>query len=181
MEWLNKNSFLKWLVIVLLAFNLLSLAFIWFDIFNRREPAREMKPGPPPNNDIFLQKELKLTNEQAQKFEEKRKEFFSSSDRLFTKMNMLQNELTKHLLNQDYNLSYVDSVANQIGKTQTSLEELRFNHFKDLLTICTPEQRDKFIPIIIKITERIPPDDRKGNPRFQNNNQPGRPPAQLKD
>jgi Spy/CpxP family protein refolding chaperone len=181
MDWINKNNVLKWLVIVLLAFNIMFIVFIWTNILNHKERPDMMKFGPPPDKIDFLQKELNLTDEQAQKFEEKRKEFFSASDKLFTEMNSLQNELTEKLLKQENNPVVNDSIRNQIGDIQAALEELRFNHFKELLSYCTPEQREKFIPIIKKITERKPPPDRKEGPGFPGDHKPGEPPFEPKD
>jgi periplasmic protein CpxP/Spy len=181
MDWINKNNFLKWLVIVLLVINTLSIIFIWTNILNRKEPPEMRKFGPPPDKIDFLQKELNLTDEQAQKFEEYRKEFFSASDKLFTEMNMLQNELTGNLLKKENVPAVTDSIINQIGKIQAALEELRFNHFKELLSLCTPEQKEKFIPIIKKITERKPPPDRKEGAGFPGDHKPGEPPFEPKD
>lgn len=181
MDWINKNNFLKWLVIVLLAINTISIIFIWTNILNRKGPPEMMKPGPPPDKNDFLQKELSLTEEQAQKFEEKRKEFFSASDKLFAKMNVLQNELTNNLFSPKNNPVSADSIINQIGVIQADLEKLRFNHFKELLSLCTPEQREKFIPIIKKITERKPPDDGKKGQGFPKDHGPGEPPFEPKD
>jgi hypothetical protein len=161
MDWINKNNYLKWLVIVLLAVNIFFIVFIWINIFNRKEPSYMMKIGPPPDKNDFLQKELSLTDEQVRKFEEKRKEFFSASDEFFAEMNNLQDELIASLLKQEYNPTFIDSLINQIGYIQATLEELRFNHFKELLSYCTPEQKEKFILVIKKITERKPPPDRK--------------------
>lgn len=181
MDLINKNNFLKWLVIILLAVNTLSIIFIWTNILNRKEHPNKMENGPPRDNTDFLQRELNLTDEQAQKFEDRRKEFFSASDKLFTEMNTLQNELISKLFDPENNLVSVDSLINKIGKIQAALETLRFNHFKELLSYCTPEQKEKFIPIIKKITERKPPPDRKEGNGFPKNHKPGEPPFKPKN
>lgn len=167
MNWITENSVLKWLVVVLLLFNVITLTTIWLSVLNRKEPPpmREEK-NPPPNPMNLMQKELNLSNKQMKMFEEKRKQLFSVSDSLFDHMRGLQKKLTDQLLKKEENPALVDSVTNQIGTVQAKLEKLRFEHFKELLAVCTPEQREKFAPVLRQIMEMKPPDANHHDPEF---------------
>lgn len=178
MDWITKNSFLKWLVVILLLFNVITLTTIWLSILNRKEPPpmRE-ENGPPPDPMNLMQKELNLSNEQMKMFEEKRNHLFSVTDSLFNYMRGLQKKLTDHLLTKEENPVIVDSITNQIGEIQAELEKLRFEHFKGLLALCTLEQREKLIPVLKQIMESKPPDEKKHGPEFQpGKDRPDRPP-----
>ena len=48
------------------------------------------------------------------------------------------------LLFKRYSEQETDSLTNEIGRTQQEIERIHFNHFKDIKTICTPEQIPNF-------------------------------------
>src|SRR3972149_7757405 len=176
MDWTNKNNFLKWIVGILLVLNIVTVTIIWTHILDKEPPV----PGNynrPPDPVKLMQKELALTDIQAKLFEEKRKILFEASDRLFDEMRTLENMLKEKLFEKEYDVTLVDSITYRIGSIQTELEKLRFNHFKELISICTPEQREKFIPILKKLMERNPPGGKPGDHEFQQKwNKPGAPP-----
>ena len=168
MNWITENSFLKWLVVVLLLFNIVTITTIWLNILDRKEPPpmrEENTPPPDPMN--LMKKELNLSNAQMKIFEERRKQIFSVTDSLFNNMRDLKKKLTNQFFKEDKNPELVDSITHQIGEVQSKLEKLRFDHFKGLLAICTPEQKEKFIPVLKRIMEVNPPDEMHHDPRFQ--------------
>lgn len=157
MDWTKKISYLRWLVIILLAINIITLTFFWIYILDTKHP-REIKPFDKPPDEInFLKEELNLSKDQEKIFETKRKDLFSEADKLFSKMSELQGELTNKLVKQEYSREATDSIITRIGIIQSTLERLRYNHFKELLSICSQDQKEKFYPIIKRILERRPP------------------------
>lgn len=178
MNWVTENSFLKWLAVVLLLFNLLTLTTIWLNILDRKEPppVRE-ENNPPPDPMNLMKRELNLSNEQVKMFEEKRNRLFSISDSLMSNMRDLQKKLTHQLSIKEENTVLIDTITNQMGEIQAELEKLRFDHFKGLLALCTPGQRDKLIPVLKQIMEVKPPDEKHQDPEFQpGKGRPGKPP-----
>lgn len=158
MDWINKYSYLKWLVVILLAINIITLTIFWIYILDTKHPPEIKHFDKPHAEDAFIKKELNLSEYQAKTFEAKRNEFFSEADKLFNEMSELQVKLTNHLVQQGYPQDATDSIFNRIGIIQSTLERLRYNHFNELLSICSQDQKEKFIPIIKKVLERRPPD-----------------------
>ena len=48
------------------------------------------------------------------------------------------------LLHKRYREQEIDSLTNEIGRTQQEIERIHFNHFKGIKAICTPEQMPNF-------------------------------------
>ena len=59
------------------------------------------------------------------------------------KIIQLKKELYRLLLKR-YSNQETDSLTNEIGHVQQEIERIHFNHFKDIKTICTPEQMPNF-------------------------------------
>ena len=59
------------------------------------------------------------------------------------KIIQLKKELYGLLLKR-YSNQETDSLTNEIGRTQQEIERIHFDHFKDIKTICTPEQMPNF-------------------------------------
>ena len=59
------------------------------------------------------------------------------------KIIQLKKELYGLLLKR-YSTQETDSLTNEIGRTQQEIERIHFDHFKDIKTICTPEQMPNF-------------------------------------
>lgn len=143
MEWYKNSTFLKWLIGSLITLNIVTIAIIWIFIVQR--PNRMPDPG-----EAFkrITKDLNLTPKQEQLFEQERKDFFKKSDVLFDMMSGLQSQLLDKLLNKNSNQSTVDSLIAGLGAVQSQIEKERFLHFKKFLSQCTPEQQQKFAPIL---------------------------------
>mgnify|MGYP001591902450 FL=1 len=59
------------------------------------------------------------------------------------KIIQLKKKLYRLLLKR-YSEQETDSLTNEIGHAQQEIERTHFNHFKDIKTICTPEQMPNF-------------------------------------
>lgn len=59
------------------------------------------------------------------------------------KIIQLKKELYRLLLKR-YSNQETDSLTKEIGHTQQEIERIHFNHFKDIKSICTPEQMPNF-------------------------------------
>ena len=97
--------------------------------------------------DHFLNRRLNFTSEQQESF-----------DSLITihRQNMRDimkeiGALRKHIIEsmQDNNNTlYIDSLVRQIGSKQIALEQINYSHFKQVLEICNPDQKEKFIHML---------------------------------
>ncbi len=141
MDLLNQNKFLKWLVIILALLNLGTLSVMWIG-----KPAATLPPPPPShgardNMVGFLRNELKLNDEQVEEFSKLRDKHFLSAKKISREMHELKKSLMDNVFkNEPINK---DSIATLIGKKQTQLELLTYNHFMELKEVCGKEQIHK--------------------------------------
>jgi ribosomal protein L29 len=59
----------------------------------------------------------------------------------------LKNELF-NLLSEKHNDNAPDSLASQIGKTQTDIEQIHYSHFLEIKQLCVEEQMDEFHELV---------------------------------
>lgn len=172
MDWITQNKYAKWLLIVLLLVNIITITIIWV-IISRDKPMPPFNTaGKPPAIKDLMQKELNLTNEQSQKFEKLRQDNFLKVDALFKSVAEKQKLLSDELSSTKSNDAKVDSIINDIMVLQGKLEKERFNHFKELISICTSDQQKKLMPIL-KQFYSFKPMDKNGNPKEMKNNERG--------
>ncbi|MCP4402436.1 MAG: periplasmic heavy metal sensor [bacterium] len=149
------------IIALLIVLNVTSLGTIWF-LQSRQSPGTEVQgPGPVRN---FLERELDLTQEQAQQFEILRQEHFQESKAISEDIHPLKETIMQEVFAASPDSATVKAFAEEIGAKQAELEELRFQHFLALKSVCRPEQLETFQALF---RELFPP---------QNHPNEGRPP-----
>ena len=186
MDLVKQNKLLKWILIVLVLFNLSIISIIWFYIVN--DHGRRL-PGPIGSTGL-MQRDLGLSDEQAKLVDETRREGMEKSKQLRDRMDELKQRLADELFNEPTDTALVSNLINDICSTQKGLERVRFDNFKKFISICTPEQREKLKPVLEEIMTagppRLPPPKGKGpgfdpqNPAMAPHGMPGDKPAPLK-
>jgi len=157
MEWLAKNNFTKWLIGVLLAVNILTSSIIWIYVV-KESHQRPFAPDDQRQNPAgLIQKQLNLSAEQTKQFDKMRKENFEKTNILFDQIFTVKKQLSNALFNEKIDTVYVNSLISKQCSLQTELEKLRFNHFKEFISVCTPEQKQKLRPILSELISGKPP------------------------
>ena len=156
------------IIIVLAVLNLLSIGvFLWKDI---SRPPRQMEVPAGNNRDAssILEKELNLTKEQAEQirslrgaYNEKEKEFVASIRRERDSMNA-------EMFNEKTREEVIQSLARKIADNEYNLELLRFGQAKQLKSICTPEQVEKFNRLVKEMRDYFKPDSKPGGEQRRN-------------
>ncbi|OGL48647.1 MAG: hypothetical protein A2161_04435 [Candidatus Schekmanbacteria bacterium RBG_13_48_7] len=157
MDFFTRQKFFIWIIIVLVILNLLSIASIWFKHF--------MRPSlpPPPRADgagnvqLFLEKELNLSKEQAQKLKELREQHRNQIKYNLDLIHELKEQATRELFLSSPDKEKMGSLVKEIGSRQTELERLHFNYFMELSSICNPEQRVKLQSLFHEILQMSKP------------------------
>ncbi len=170
MDWLTQNKLIKWLIGILLVVNIVTITALWL-LISKKPPLPQICNAKPPGGIELLQKELNLTDEQAALFERYRKENFEKANALFKDLNETKNLLFEATVKANPDPSVVDNLISKISIILTELEISRFKHFRDLLDVCTEEQKEKFIPVIRELLVgrplQINPKDGPGFPEGQ--------------
>jgi periplasmic protein CpxP/Spy len=159
MDLINQNKFKNWLIIVLLAINLITVSVIWMQIVNKKQTQQVIQNNRPSESVNLLKKELDLNDDQTKQLEKMRTDQFDQSKKYNDRLNDLKKQLAEELFKESPDTTLANSKAKEIGDLQSKVEAMRFNHFKELLAICTPEQKEKLKPILIELFGRKPPKD----------------------
>jgi Spy/CpxP family protein refolding chaperone len=154
----TKQHMTGWIIGLLIILNILSVGTIWFLQF-RRQPLPP-KIGPEPVQH-FLEAELQLTQEQAQQFERLRQEHSQAAKALNDAGHQLKGTLLNEVFTDSPDLEKVKHLAEEIGKKQTELDLLLFQHLLALKSLCSPEQADRLQTLIHEV---VPPPGKPPQP-----------------
>lgn len=132
---INKNT---WLIILLVALNLVSLGALWF--------TRSEEPDPPVKGDHkalvdkFFQKELNLEEEQMVEVKKLTRQHFQNRRENYQKIREQKALLVKELSGELEDTVAINKILDTIAGLERENEELFIEHYKNLKTVCSPEQ-----------------------------------------
>lgn len=155
MDWLQSNKTKNRAIIILIALNMLTMAMVWIE--KSKTGIQEDKPS---SSTALISKELNLEQSQAAKIEKSRSDKLGQIKLLNDSTSRLKKELADELFSEHPDTQKVSQYAAIIGSLQSRIEILRFMHFNELLSVCTPEQKNKLKPIINEVFNRKPPKPR---------------------
>lgn len=159
----SKNKILVWAVIFLIIANVAVLATILI-MHNKQGHQR----GTPAD---YLVKELDLNEDQQNKLHTLAKEHHEQSEKIkeqikksrenfFNLISQSKNDSSKNI--DSLRLTFLSETTTKLRE----LEQLTFDHFKQIRAICTPQQQKKFDEIIEDVLQMIasgPPQGPQGN------------------
>lgn len=146
-----KNISTKWIIGVLVALNIALLSFILFmrPSSSIDAPAHERSSR---KTSKFLQKELNLSDAEAEVFRALQKEHFKAKKEQYKKIKVLRKEMLDALNLETPDASKAQIIAEQIGKEYQVKEEMMLNHYLELKAKCTsPEQQQKLEQVFKRI------------------------------
>jgi hypothetical protein len=157
MDWANQNKFKNSLIGILLFLNLLTVSIIWMQTAKRNEQPPKEQGNRPSESINLMRTALDLDEGQTQQFQKLRAVQLGQSKKYNDRLDDLKRGLAEELFTKSPDTTLARLKAVEIGEMQAYLELLRFTHFKELLAICSPEQKEKLKPILIEIFSRKPP------------------------
>jgi hypothetical protein len=151
MNQVSRNKILLLIIAILLITNIVLLV-----LYLRITPAPpELKR---PGFTEKLKNEVGFTPEQMAVFEPKKKAFWNRMRQRFEEIKKTKEDFYYQMYDPKIPDSVLETKAEVIGEQQKELDLHVIRHFKDVRTLCTPEQLPKFdslLPSIIKrMTER---------------------------
>jgi protein CpxP len=155
MDLFTKNRWAFISIVILIILNIFTLTLLW--IYHFRQPNRLQPPFDrrAARVERFLEKELKLSPEQAEEFNKLRRQHFEASIAVMNEVRQLKEKMMNEVFSQTPDSATVKNLANQIGGKEAEREWLLYEHFRELRNVCTPEQRVKLEDIFRKIFERM--------------------------
>lgn len=144
---ISRNRVLLTIIGVLLITNLI-VVIIFFNHHCTDQPHQ-------PGFTERLKKEVKFTPEQLKIFEPKKKIFWDEMHRRLDQMKQTKESFYRQLYDPSIPDSVIDAKAQTIGDEQKQIDVQVLKHFKDLRTLCTPEQLPKFDSLLPMIVQRM--------------------------
>ncbi len=132
----KKHRIIIWLNVFLLVINIPAFTTILF--MNRSTVSEESNDKY--KSDMFLKKELNLTEDQFIALSKLDGNVFRSYQVLLDKQCEFNFDLLEELSAEDPSKEALDSIANRIGRYQTLLKKQTIKHFMNIRSICTEEQ-----------------------------------------
>jgi hypothetical protein len=157
MDWINQGKYIKWLIGILLIVNLLTISIIWILITGRREPPPFGGDKKPRGTIEKMKKDIGLSDDQAKQFEKLRNDNFEQVKSIFEKIDQNKKLLARELANDKIDTVLIKSITNKIGLMIAETEKKRIIHFKNLISLCNPEQKAKLLPILEQLVGGKPP------------------------
>jgi Spy/CpxP family protein refolding chaperone len=180
MDWVNQSKFRNWLIAALLVINLLTLSILWMQTTRTNEPqAKEQAPRASESAGL-LKRALDFDEGQAKQSDSMRSNQLERSRAYNERLAALKRQLSDELFKEHPDTALVNLQAKEIGELQSTVEMIRFNYFKELLAICTPEQKNKLKPIVAELFGRKPPKD-EPQVKIPRSNQKEEPPSRDKN
>jgi len=157
---MKKETLLIILIALLLLLNFGTLGFMFFS--GRGGPPHGPRFGKHGPAELIIQR-LELDEQQQMSFETMREQHHSNMVSLDKQMEETVKTYLSFVGLSDS--TKIDSLQQAIGKLEIQRASVTYQHFKDLRSICSPAQQEKFdvlLPELFRmITSPPPPDNRK--------------------
>ena len=158
MDIFSQKKFLIRLVVVLAVLNIFSIGvLLWNGLRNnqrRDNPPREERRD---LSDI-LKKELNLSEKQTEQIKILRQEFFSKERELSSIIKIERDSMNTLMFNKNTDEQLVQSLARRVSENDYKMEMLRYEQAKQMKSICSAEQLDKFGSLVIEIRDYLKPE-----------------------
>lgn len=144
MTLVRNHKFLWSLILLLAVLNLLSLGALWKT--REQEPARipEQRPA---RNTTFLPDRLEFNEDQQIRFAAMR-DSHRAELRVLMDDIRIQRDSLRNLLKMEAPAEEALEVSTRIGDLQTELEMLNYEHFREVLSICSEEQKEAMLDLM---------------------------------
>ncbi|MFT5435749.1 MAG: protein CpxP [Ulvibacter sp.] len=140
---MNKKYFYILIILGLLFSNLMLIGFMSFQ--------KKERPHPLQPKNIIVDK-LNFDSEQIASYELLITDHLSKTLKKDREIMKLKRELYQQL-RFDNNASVVDSITSQVSNIQKQIEQLHYDHFKDIKLICKPDQQELYSQLINEISQ----------------------------
>lgn len=149
---MNKTKLLSIAVIGLLILNFGTLAFLFL-----RAPSHPNHPPMGEGPKQLIIERLNFDTEQQKQYSLLVDEHRSKMRGLNKASREMHDELYSQLKNTIIDKANVDSIIQKISENQTALDNLNFDHFQKIKTICKTDQLDRYNALVEDLTQLFSP------------------------
>lgn len=102
---------------------------------------------------IFLKNQVGFSDDQMKEFEKRKQLQRDSAGKYFKDLNDTKMAFYSQLNQADADSSRLDTLSMAIGRKQAHIDRMYFRHFRDIRSLCTPQQQkiyDSLFPGVIR-------------------------------
>lgn len=147
MKLLENSKFTGAALLLLLALNSVLLVLL---VLKKPDTARNPVVNRPqaggPKD--FLIHELNLDAAQTAKYSEMARQHHEKIQRIEADVRQLRDSMTFQLESASPDTAAITRLVKKVGADQVLLDQVTFDHFRELRSICTPEQQARFAKVI---------------------------------
>lgn len=184
MDIFTQKKFLLWTIALLLVLNVASLGMLWYQKSLRSGVVPGQRPRGPGAVARLVERELNLSEEQKERFDQLRKKHFREASSIQGEINKAKRAILEEVTAPIPDTAKVNRLVRDIGENQSRFERFLFDHFLAIQLMLTPEQMRKFDQVLHDVTEasrpagpRGPFPDPQGGPSPDENPEGNPPPA----
>jgi Spy/CpxP family protein refolding chaperone len=164
MDIFTQKKLLVRIVVLLAVINVFSLGvFLGKDIFRKPPPQQRLNDNQSndnrskDNNDVLtiLERELNLTEKQSEEFKRIRSEFPAKEKVTREMLNKERDSLNAEAFKKNPDEELIKSLARKIADNEYKVELQRYEQAKEMKSVCTPEQQEKFEILIKEIRDYL--------------------------
>jgi len=155
-----ESRFLKILILLLLLINLGTLTFLWMG------PHHHLPPMPPPGPGMeghgegagrYLSQSLQLNEDQDDQYHRMQRQHHETVMGIRDQMRSQKQRLYAFMQTTDSSKSQPEAkrIIDSIAAEQGLIEQVTYDHFKELRALCTPVQQHKFDSVIGEALDRM--------------------------
>jgi Spy/CpxP family protein refolding chaperone len=157
-----KSRPLIFIIIFLLLTNIAVLAWLFWP--NKNKSAEQ---GSAQRNGMVmaLQNEVGFSDSQVEQYKQIKEKQWKILRPMFDDIRKAKDSLYRLLSDESVNDSVISQRAETIGQNQKALDLQAFNHFREVRSLCMPEQRPKYDSLVLKMIKKM------GKPQSRRNNE----------
>lgn len=160
MDFFRKQLIVSRTVIVLVLLNIFLISFLfWKQIRPNHEPLIFPKNKAYKDISFVLKKELNLNEKQVSKLDKIRECYYLKEIDLKRKIKYYKDEMNEEMFNKNTDDNKIMTLAKQISSFEYQMEMLRYSQAKELKSVCTLEQQEKFEKLVKEIRDYFRPDN----------------------
>ena len=164
MDIFAQKKLLVRIIVILVLLNLVLISiFLWKDLSHNHEPELFPQKNDFCNVSVVLKRELNLTDKQEEQTNKLRKDYFEKEKDLAIIIRAERDSMNVIMFNKNTNEELIKSLAKEIADNEYKMELMRYEQAKELKSICTPEQLEKFEKLVLEIRDYFRPDNQPKN------------------